>query len=56
MKFKELKIGDSFEFDNSRFPLSGMERGPWVKTSARKYEKPGMRCQVGSINAELIKE
>ena len=55
MKFKELQIGDSFEFDNSRFRTSGMERGPWTKTSPRKYEKPNMKCTVGSINTKVIK-
>lgn len=40
MKFKQLKVGQIFEFDSIKsFPLSGMERGPWIKMSSRKYRK-----------------
>ena len=34
MKFKDLHIGDAFEFNHNGLPLC---RGPWVKVSARKY-------------------
>lgn len=55
MKFSELKIGERFEFDHSKLPIThGLERGPWVKTSHRKYEKPGMQCRVGSITTSVI--
>ena len=38
MLFRELRIGDIFEFESvRRFPFSGMVRGPWVKVSARGY-------------------
>ena len=40
MRFRDLQIGQRFEFarpDSLR--LSGLERGPWVKRSARTYYK-----------------
>ena len=38
MKFKDLHIGDTFEFNHNGLPqCHGMARGPWVKESARKY-------------------
>lgn len=37
MTFKQLKINQRFEFKRSEFP--GLERGPWIKTSARGYRK-----------------
>lgn len=40
MKFKELHVGQKFQFASEHtMPHSGMERGPWVKSSARKYHK-----------------
>ncbi len=40
MKFKQLKFGQIFEFASIKtFPFSGMERGPWIKFSSRKYRK-----------------
>ena len=36
--FKHLAIGQRFEFAVSR-PAWGLERGPWVKRSARTYYK-----------------
>lgn len=40
MKFKQLHIGQRFEFDHSGLPLChGLEPGPWVKMSTRKYRK-----------------
>lgn len=40
MKFKQLHIGQKFDFDRSTlsWPLN-IEPGPWVKISARKYTK-----------------
>lgn len=56
--FKELTIGSVFEFASIEdFPYSGLERGPWTKISARKYEKTGPRamvCTIGSVNVEVI--
>ena len=37
MKFRNLYIGQRFEFIH--VPFSGMEHGPWVKVSTRKYRK-----------------
>ena len=40
MKFKDLSLGEKFEFTSvDEFPFSGMERGPWIKKSARLYSK-----------------
>ncbi|MCP5006542.1 MAG: hypothetical protein GY941_21770 [Planctomycetes bacterium] len=39
MKFRDLKIGQVFEFDHTGFEYSGLEPGPWRKTSSRKYIK-----------------
>ena len=40
MKFKELSIWQTFEFDESDNPFSlGLAQGPWVKVSARRYRK-----------------
>jgi hypothetical protein len=54
IKFRDLCEGIPFEFAN-RF--SGMEAGPWVKTSKRIYEPAsvlhrlsGHRIEVGTIN------
>src|SRR5438105_3633758 len=39
IKFRDLKIGDRFEFDHTGLPLChGMPRGPWIKISTRKYK------------------
>jgi hypothetical protein len=46
-----------FEFSSiQKFPFSGMERGPWTKISARRYQKEGpraMTCEAGSINVKV---
>ena len=41
MKFKELLVGQVFEFDHSKLTCSctGLAYGPWVKTSTRCYRK-----------------
>lgn len=40
MKFKQLAIGASFNFDHSGLSIcSGIEPGPWRKVSARGYVK-----------------
>ena len=40
MKFKNLSIGQKFEFDHSGLPFChGLEPGPWRKISTRKYVK-----------------
>lgn len=59
MTFKQLRIGDEFEFSSLyEFPYSGMERGPWVKLSPRMYERKrdGMTCQVGTIHVPVERE
>ncbi len=40
MRFKDLTIGQRFEFDHSglMFP-NNLAHGPWIKTSSRKYRK-----------------
>lgn len=60
-KFRELKIGEVFEFASiGTHPYSGMARGPWRKISARGYvaalpshRLAGHRLQVGSINVAV---
>ena len=57
MKFKELSIGDVFDFDYSDLSLChGLKRGNWIKMSVRKYqhEDDGMICRVGTINVKVI--
>ena len=57
MKFKDLTIGTVFEFASMKEWYSlGRKRGPWRKTSVRKYEhtEDGMKCKVGTINTEVI--
>jgi len=39
MIFKQLHIGQKFNFDHTGLPNWGGENGPWVKLSARKYRK-----------------
>lgn len=63
LRFRDLNLGDAFEFRSvDQFPFSGMERGPWVKISARVYRTlegdhrlAKHKLRVGSINAEVIK-
>lgn len=57
MRFKDLQIGDVFEFDRTGIPLcSGMARGPWRKTGVRSYERVSdrMDCKVGTVNVEVV--
>ena len=59
MTFRELKIGDRFEFSSRReYPLMGGASGPWTKVSPRCYtrDRDGMRCRVGSVNVGVDKE
>ena len=58
MRFRDLNIGQVFEF--SRASELGMERGPWVKISKRKYSPwevehrlNGIEIRVGSWNIEV---
>jgi hypothetical protein len=58
MRFKDLSVGEHFEFDRrdkDGFEFSGLATGPWTKTSQRCYirDDDGMRCQVGSINVKV---
>lgn len=55
LKFKQLEIGTTFRFASEQdMPFSGMERGPWVKTGQRTYEKPAMKCKVSSVNVDVL--
>ena len=58
LKFRDLAHGEKFEFE--RVPFSGMETGPWIKITSRKYMADcmdhrlyGLELQVGSINAKV---
>lgn len=58
MTFKDLAIGEVFEFDHSRLPAcSGIARGPWRKVSARKYEHidQGYVWQVGTVKVKVVR-
>jgi hypothetical protein len=54
-RFKQVKVGETFEFDRTGVPLSsGMARGPWVKTGPKKYQHAdggGHTHTVGTVNA-----
>jgi hypothetical protein len=53
LTFKELRIGDTFEF--KRGPWINLISGPWVKVTPRTYVRvsDGMRCKVGTVHAEV---
>ena len=58
MRFKDLPVGHTFEFDNSKIESKlgyrlGFPSGPWVKDSARKYHGHTLNCHVGSVNVEV---
>lgn len=55
MIFKELAIGQTFDFDYSRFSSTfhSIKPGPWVKISPRKYAKKGMECRIGSVECRV---
>ena len=58
MRFRDLIIGTVFEFDhNDLHRYSGFKRGPWIKTSTRKYilqHDHNFKCQVGTIDVKVI--
>lgn len=64
MKFRDLNIGDEFVFESEVWhPHWGLARGPWVKTSPRKYDRiineehggyPLVNVRVGSINTTVV--
>jgi len=61
MKFKELNIGDRFEFDRDGLPIvHGLATGPWEKTGARTYKHVTdahlSRCLVGTTNVTVKRE
>jgi hypothetical protein len=37
VKFKDLSIGETFEFNHTNLSCLSTCHGPWVKTSARRY-------------------
>ncbi len=57
-KFKDLKVGDRFEFASKKQWWSrGMATGPWTKTGPRKYkDDEGTEHKVGSANVEVTPE
>lgn len=59
MVFNKLHIGDTFRFElDPDMRLSGIARGPWIKTSARGYThaETGGKYKVGSINVATVLE
>ena len=61
MRFKDLAIGDLFEFDHTRLMFhTALAHGPWRKVSARKYcaaYEPGTRYahRVGTTKITVVK-
>lgn len=37
LRFRDLSIGEKFEFDRTGVEFSGMASGPWIKTGPRTY-------------------
>jgi hypothetical protein len=59
MRFRDLAIGDRFEFDHSSLSTcSGMAHGPWIKTNARGYrrETGNGTFRVGTTLVEVLKD
>jgi hypothetical protein len=59
VKFRSLPEGARFVFSSERH-ISGMAKGPWIKTGPRTYrhedERQHMqRVTVGSINVQVVK-
>jgi hypothetical protein len=60
LKFRDLPIGTEFCFASEE-KISGLAKGPWVKTSPRRYRHLsdklhswyGGEIRVGSIRAEV---
>ncbi|HEU0180351.1 MAG TPA: hypothetical protein VFV58_39445 [Blastocatellia bacterium] len=57
MKFRDLEIGATFEFDHSVLECTcyNFAHGPWVKVSPRKYQwlAGGSEIKVGRINVAV---
>lgn len=63
LKFKDLRVGDRFEFSSKMEPLSsGIMSGPWQKIGPLHYrliDDPGgrhSRIRVGTKNVEVYRE
>jgi hypothetical protein len=63
MTFKELEVGDMFEFDHSMLSSWSGATGPWTKRTARTYMSVSDQRtasgyvpfhRVGTINVEVI--
>jgi len=62
LKFKDLNVGDIFEFNRSSPYSGGEERGPWVKVSARTYRPlyashrlATHRLRVGTVRVSVMR-
>lgn len=62
MRFKDLTIGSRFVFsseNNPQFRISGLARGPWIKTGPRKYrhefDDAMNSVRIGSIMTKVDK-
>jgi len=58
MTFKDLAIGQQFEFDHSMLQFhGGLAHGPWIKLSPRRYshltDAVLGNCRVGSISVKV---
>lgn len=57
-KFRDIKVGEKFQFGSESRVGYGGARGPWIKTGTRTYrheeDSEAVFIKVGSINAEVM--
>ena len=56
MMFKDLAVGQTFDFVNDEQPMMNSFYYRCIKTSARKYQtitEPILKCRVGSTSAHV---
>ena len=58
MKFRDLAIGEVFEFSSRGWKGMGLAQGPWVKVSAQKYDHSTDPARkgfwAGTVGVEVI--
>lgn len=57
LRWRDIAIGEAFEFDHEGLSSWSGVRGPWRKTSGRTYIRisDGLECRVGSINVGVTR-
>ena len=54
LTFRQLAVGDRFEFDHSQMSLcSGLAHGPWVKTGRSRYMRAEERNEKGAYSHKV---